>query len=212
MIHINLLPGSDKRRSGRSAGGLKLPALPLGKEDPQLAIVGGVGLLGLLVLGYLIWSTSSTVSAMEARVAQEVRDSATFHTTIGLTTELRAREDTIRQKIDVIRSVDERRYIWPHIMDEVSASMPAFTWLSALGSAGSKTEPRITLSGNAGTTQALTRMMKNLEASPFIRDVTLVTTEQVTEENRTFLRFTLEAAYERPDESMLETVPIVIVD
>jgi Tfp pilus assembly protein PilN len=212
VIQINLLPGQDKRRSGPSLGAFKLPALSFGQGEPHLAVVGGIGVFALLVLTYLVWSTGSSVSALEARVQQEVRDSIDFHTTIGLTAELRAREDTIRQKIEVIRSVDERRFIWPHILDEVSAAMPPFTWLTSVGSAGAKTAPRITLTGNAGTTQALTRLMRNLEDSPFLREVTLVTTEQVTEQNRTFLRFALEAAYERPDEAMLETVPIVIVD
>jgi Tfp pilus assembly protein PilN len=211
VIQINLLPGSEKRRSGR-AGGMKMPALPFGKDDPHLAVVGLVGGLSLLILIYLVWSASASVSALEARVAEEVRDSTQFHTTIGLTADLRAREDTIRQRIEVIRSVDERRFIWPHILDEVSAAMPPFTWLTSVTSAGTKTAPRLTISGNAGTTQALTRLMKNLEDSPFLRDVSLVTTEQVTEQNRTFLRFTLEAAYERPDEAYLETVPIVIAD
>jgi Tfp pilus assembly protein PilN len=212
VIKINLLPGSEKRRGGFAMSGLKVPALPFAKGEPHLPVVGALGVLGLLVIGYMVWSAGSAVNTLEARVRQEVRDSTEFHSTIGLTAELRAREDTIRQRIEVIRSVDERRFIWPHILDEVSAAMPPFTWLSTLSSAGSKTEPRITVTGNAGTTQALTRLMKNLEDSPFLRDVSLVTTEQVTEQHRTFLRFSLEAAYERPDEAYLETVPIVIAD
>jgi hypothetical protein len=63
--------------------------------------------------------------------------------------------------------------------------------------------------GSAGTTQALTRFMKNLEASPMIQGVALVTSEQQEVEGRTFLRFTLEARWEQPDSAFVETVPVV---
>jgi hypothetical protein len=51
--------------------------------------------------------------------------------------------------------------------------------------------------------------MKNLEASPFIRDVTLVTAEQVETDGRTTQKFTLEARYQIPDSSAIQTVPIL---
>jgi hypothetical protein len=63
--------------------------------------------------------------------------------------------------------------------------------------------------GAAGSTQALTRFMKNLELSPMIRDVALVTSEQATTAGRTYLKFTLEARYEKPDSSLLEIVPVL---
>jgi len=66
--------------------------------------------------------------------------------------------------------------------------------------------------GNAATTQALTRFMKNLEASPFIRDVALVTSEQTQTQGRTYLKFTLEARWEQPDSTLIETVPVVPVN
>jgi hypothetical protein len=54
--------------------------------------------------------------------------------------------------------------------------------------------------------------MKNLEESAFIRDVTLVTSEQADEQGRAVHRFTLEARYETPDSSAIETVPLIVVE
>ncbi|HET7230396.1 MAG TPA: PilN domain-containing protein, partial [Longimicrobium sp.] len=72
--------------------------------------------------------------------------------------------------------------------------------------------PSFSVEGSAATTQALTRFMKNLEASAFIRDVALVTSEQTQTQGRTYLKFTLEARWEQPDSTLVETVPVVPVN
>ena len=213
MIEINLAPGNDGRRGTTRRAALKLPSIPAFGGDSRTLIGGAVVGLLLFVIAFGIWKQSARRSELETRVQEEVRDSTRFATTIGLVHSLEARRDTIRQKIGVIREVDQRRYIWPHLLDEISASVPSYTWLEQITS----TEPADTLDrvpgfsvqGNAGSTQALTRFMKNLENSPFIRGVTLVTSEKQDVEGRTIQKFTVEAKYERPDTSLIETVPIV---
>ena len=69
--------------------------------------------------------------------------------------------------------------------------------------------PSFNVEGNAGSTQALTRFMRNLEASPMIRDVALITSEQIDFQGRSVLKFSLEARWEQPDPSLLETVPLL---
>ncbi|HEX2093211.1 MAG TPA: PilN domain-containing protein, partial [Longimicrobiaceae bacterium] len=180
--------------------------------------------------GFMYWQTDSERSELEARLEKAVDDSTRFASTIKLVGTLDARQDTIQSKIGVIRSVDERRYVWPHLMDEVGRAVPPYTWLTKLAAveeeapvaaapadtaaakpAGTPEGPRFTLEGNTGSTQALTRFMKSLEASPFIRDVTLVTSEQTSTEGRSYQKFTLEARYEVPDSSFIETLPVVPV-
>jgi Tfp pilus assembly protein PilN len=97
---------------------------------------------------------------------------------------------------------------------------PADTGKKAAGDSAAKLPPLpppppppgFNVEGDAATTQALTRFMKNLEASPFIRDVALVTTEQTQTQGRTYLKFTLEARWEQPDSTLIETVPVVPVN
>jgi Tfp pilus assembly protein PilN len=215
VIEINLLPSGDARRGTRrrGAGSPRMPKLPAIGGDPWMAGLGAAGSLVVLFAGYSYWSNSTATVRLEGQIAQEVTDSTRYATTIALVSSLRARQDTIQQKIDVIRSVDTRRYVWPRLLDEISRSVPAFTWLTSLTSNGddSAAGPTLTLQGAAGSTQALTRFMKNLEESPFIRDVMLVTTEQVVTDGRTYNRFTLEARYEQPDSAFIETVPVVVV-
>lgn len=179
-------------------------------------MAGAGALLFALLIGFGIWRMGQRRAELEGRIATEVTDSTRFATTIDLVQALRSRQDTIQQKIGVIREVDQRRYVWPHLLDEISASVPAFTWLSGIASAEAADSAAgplsFTVQGSAGSTQALTRLMKNLEASPFVRDVTLVTSEQAEEAGRAVHRFTLEARYEMPDSTAIETVPIIRVE
>lgn len=167
----------------------------------------------LLWMGYSFWSLGSQTAELQAQLDQEVADSTRLAATMSRTELLRARQDTIQKRIEVIRGVDERRYVWPHLMDEISRSLPAFTWLTKVagtdGAAGDGTGPGLNLEGNAASTQSLTQFMKNLEMSPFIRGVTLVTSAQQEAEGHTFQKFTLEAQYETPDSSAVRTVPVV---
>lgn len=215
MIEINLAPGVDKRRKP-SRSSVRMPSLPAVRGDVRTTGLGALALLLLLSLGFVFWRQGARKAELSAQIALEQADSTGFSTTIALVNALRARQDTIQQKIGVIREVDQRRYVWPHLLDEIAAAVPQFTWLTDLASGepadSTVAGPTVTLQGNAGSTQALTRFMKNLEASPFVREVTLVTSEQQDVEGRTLHRFTLEARYEVPDEATIETVPIVVVN
>ena len=230
MIQINLLPGGTPKRAS-AARGARTPSLPRVGGDPRVAAVGLAALVLMILAGLGWWKTGAARTELQASVEREMADSVRLARTISLMETLDARRDTIESKISVIRSVDGRRYVWPHLMDEVSRAVPPFTWLTKLattdddgaapapapadtakkGSAAPAQPqgPAFTVEGGAGTTQALTRFMKNLELSPMIRDVALVTSEQATTEGRAYLKFTLEARYEQPDSSLLEIVPVL---
>jgi len=256
LIEINLAPGAESARASRRLRvPIKLPKLPALGADTRTLGVGAAGLLGLMAVGFLFWRQGARQEELRAQIQQEVTDSTRFATTIQLVEALRARQDTIQHKIGMIREVDQRRFVWPHLMDEISQALPAFTWLTQISSVeaaepaparasrsaradssarsgrssgrgrGSREEetpapaarrrtagPQFSLQGNAGSTQALTRFMKNLESSPFIREVTLVTSEQVELDGRSLHRFTLEARYELPDSSVIATIPIITME
>jgi Tfp pilus assembly protein PilN len=217
VIEINLLPSGDRRRAPRlrPGAGLALPRMPAFRGDPWMAGIGGALLLVLLTLGFVWYRTGARMTELHASIDSAVADSTRHASTISLLESLRAEQETVTQRMSVIRSIDERRYVWPRILDEISHSVPAYTWLTRVTSAEDPEgglAPALTIEGNTGSTQALTRFMKNLELSPFVRDVTLVTSEQTAVEGRTFQRFTLEARYEMPDTSMIHTIPVVGAD
>jgi Tfp pilus assembly protein PilN len=238
LIEINLLPsGAGKRPAAAAArktgGGPSLPELG---ADPRVAGLGAVALLLLLGAGFWLWSSGQERGDLASRIEEQAADSVRLERAIELMRTLDTRRDTIDQKMDVIRQVDTRRYVWPHLMDEVSRATPAFMWLTRVASiedegtaapapaapaAGDSAAapapapvvrgPSFGIEGNAGSTEALTRFMRNLEASPMIRDVSLVTSQQETVAGRAVLKFTVEARWEDPDPTFIETVPLLTV-
>jgi len=242
VIEINLLPGGAQKRPAaarRPGAGVALPRLG---GDPRIAGVGGAAVLLLAFSTFWFWTSGQKIASLEAQVNREVQDSVRLERSIALMKTLDTRKDTIDQKIEVIREVDVRRYVWPHLMDEVSRATPPFMWLTkmavledegagaapapaaapadtakaradsvarAAARAAVAAGPSFNVEGNAGSTQALTRFMRNLEASPMIRDVALITSEQIDFQGRSVLKFSLEARWEQPDPSLIETVPLL---
>lgn len=212
MIEINLLPGGAKRRksAGGGAFGLKLPGkLP---TLDRLTLFGVAAWIIAPLLGlWMFFGIRGEMREVQAAVDEAVADSTRYAQLIATQTSLRARQDTIAQKLAMIQEIDAGRFIWPHVLDEVSLALPAFTWLGAISQLSGGPEPAFQLEGRTGSLPALTRFMDALEASPFIRDVQLISSEQGPlpgDASRTVNNFVLTARYEAPPLETLETVPL----
>jgi type IV pilus assembly protein PilN len=171
-----------------------------------------VVLLAVVVSGFLYLTTSGRHEDLTVNIEAAVADSARYFDLIEQINSLNARRDSIAQRVGIIQEIDEDRYVWPHIMDEVARALPDYTWLLEILQVSGGEPLRFRVGGQAGNNFAVTQFMENLEVSPFIRNVDLVSTEQqvVTRGgiNRIVNRFELEAEYERPPPELLETVPL----
>jgi Tfp pilus assembly protein PilN len=99
------------------------------------------------------------------------------------------------------------------VLDEVARALPEYTWLSGVNSAAvaqDTTGQRFRITGNTGNNLALTRFMKDLEASPFIEGVTLISVEASQLGQKVVNAFVLEANYQQPDTTAIRLVPVVI--
>ena len=67
---------------------------------------------------------------------------------------------------------------------------------------------RFRIIGHTVDIQALTRFMKLLELSPFIQNVQLARSELVNSDGKEVTEFSLDAEYQRPDPSVITTVPV----
>lgn len=211
MIEINLLPGAT-RRAGRRRPKLGLSLPRLGSSLPgfdrsglliAVAWIGGLGLVAWLFLG-----ARARKAELEAAIERAVQDSARYAVVIERVQRLRARQDTILQKLEIIQEIDAGRYVWAHILDEIGRILPDYTWLTEIAQIEPGPPPVFRVQGRTGNTFALTEFMRDLEASPFIRNVRLSSTELVQEQDNLVHAFVLEATYEEPPADMIETVPL----
>jgi Tfp pilus assembly protein PilN len=221
LIEVNLLPGGKKRTSkgrGISLKGLSLPSFGKGgggggfslPGDPYQLGAGAAGVVSLLVIGWLFLGVRSDREEVQVAVDAAVQDSMRFADLIQRTNQLTARRDSIGQRVAIIQEIDQGRYIWPHILDEIARALPDYAWLQEVMQI--QADPlQIRIAGRAGSNFAITNFMRNLEASPFLRGVQLERTEQApSQQNPSQIVnvFELVVTFEAPPMEQLETVPL----
>lgn len=212
MIEINLLPGSERRTKRKSAGVAlpKLPAMP--KLDKWVGAIAASWILAPAILAWLFLGTAAERDELTSAIETAQADSARYARIIETSTALQARRDTIGEKLQIIQQIDAGRYIWAHVMDEVSRALPEYTWLTSLEQTSGGPRPAFRIEGRTGTTFALTRYLDSLESSPFISGVKLETTRRIEEEGRPIYDFVLTAAYEEPPSELVDMVPIFTLE
>ena len=144
MIEINLLPGSGKKKSSRSGGGaarkINFGALIAGItqkiRDPWLISAVGSVVVSAGVVGGTYLYQESRISSLGSQEAAALADSTRFAAALKERLKADARRDTLLRRMNLIRAIDEDRYIWPHVLDEVSKALPPYTWLSSLAFMG----------------------------------------------------------------------------
>lgn len=215
MIQVNLRPGATRKAARKMPQIAGLGALSrfkgLPKVDRMMAFIIISWIIGPALVGYLFFSTRTKKNELETNITAALADSAKYTQLIAANKTLLARRDTIAMKVNVIQEIDAGRYIWPHIMDEISRAMPSYTWLTritAMAPDSTEKYPRFSLQGRAQNNFALSQYMQQLEASPFIRAVKLTTNELVRERDKLVYSFALEAYYEEPPPDVIETVPL----
>ena len=234
MIQINLLPGADKRNKGRGSG-LSLRAVGSAVSsrirDPYMLSAIASVLVAAVGVGGMHFTQRTKLAALEVRESDAVRDSSRFAVVLKERRKAEAKRDSVVRQLEIIKSIDNDRFVWPHILDEVSRALPPYTWLKSVSqTAGSaapvpaatakdskdkkkdpqpSTEPlRFRLVGNTVDIQALTRFMKVLETSPFVQNVQLARSELVMVDGKEVTEFQLDAEYERPEKGLLTTAPV----
>lgn len=211
MIEVNLLPGA-KRKARRSAGGgpsfSALKGISIPEFDRWMAFIVIAWVVGLGALAWMFLGTRARAAELDQQIETAVADSSRFAAIIEQTEALRARRDTIAQKLEVIQDIDEGRYVWPHVMEELARAVPDYTWLTGVAQLEGGPTPTFQIQGRAGNNFALTRFMSNLEASPFIQRVRLQSTTRITQGEIGLHQFMLEATYQEPPASLIRTEPL----
>jgi Tfp pilus assembly protein PilN len=134
QIQINLLPGARKPARGGGAAGLATVATSLRERvaDPWLVGSAGAVVAAVAAVGLLFTTQQARAGELEARLERVVRDSTRYATVLAARRKLAAERDSVERQIRIIRTIDDNRYTWAHILDEVSRALPAYTWLTAL--------------------------------------------------------------------------------
>jgi Tfp pilus assembly protein PilN len=247
MIEINLLPGARRKKAAANQP-IDFKALASGMSGKfrDKWLIGSMAavVLGVAASGYLYWSQARLADSLEARGVKAVADSTRYANFLKDRYRSEAIRDTLLRQVNIIRSLDEDRYVWPHVMDEISRALPQYTWLTLVSFTGTpqgsanvvaapagpkedttkktkkppkrldteipKDQIQVRITGRTVDIQALTRFMKDLEASPFLGNVALEKVESAIDQGKEVTQFNITVNYTRPDTLLLHRVPLVL--
>jgi Tfp pilus assembly protein PilN len=134
MIEVNLLPGAKKtvRGAGKFNVASALSNIGASVKDPWLIGSASAVVVAVAAVGILFSTQNARASELGDKVDRAVRDSARYAKVLDARRKLTAERDSVHRQLQIIRTIDENRYNWAHILDEVSRALPAYTWLTTL--------------------------------------------------------------------------------
>jgi Tfp pilus assembly protein PilN len=203
MITVNLKPGAKRAKAaglGTALGGLK--DLPGKIKDPWpvAAVIAWVVVVGFL--GWLWIGSALTMGKLQDELTAKRAENRRNRQLLAEKRRAEAARDSVITQIATIRKVDEDRYVWSHILDEVAQALPPYMWLTDLQSAASTADTAsgpppvaVQISGRTMDLSAFTRFMRQLEDSPWLKDVSVITTGTEIDHGRAVTIFTLRATY-----------------
>ena len=141
MIEINLLPGARRSaRRGRAASidvAASIASMRERIREPWLIGAVGVTLVAVAAVAIMYARQASTEEKVEAALQKAVQDSTRYGSVLKEHDKAEAKRDTVLRSLNLIRAIDDDRFIWSHVMDEVSKALPPYTWIVSLGFTGS---------------------------------------------------------------------------
>ena len=244
MIEINLLPGAGKKSKRGGGGssfdvGAALRGFAAKVSDPFLLSAVASAILAAVIIGGLYTHQSARMASLEARERRAVQDSTSYAIVVKSIRRAQAQRDSVLRQMNIIKVIDNNRFVWPHVMDELSRALPPYTWLTsvaqsnpqtaapiappAAAAAGTEAKPavnadsvaaaqpvQVQIIGNTVDIQALTRFMKSLEGSEFLKDIQLVKTTVIPVDGKDVTEFQLTGTYQQPDSASVRRVPIAL--
>jgi Tfp pilus assembly protein PilN len=225
MIEINLLPG--KKRASPGAGfKLRIPdfrALLASVTNPWLLAARGAWVLVLVGAGALFVTSRARLAVLNSRLQAVQVEKQRFDAVIAQKRQSERMRDSLLAEITVIRRIDSDRYVWPHILDQVTKALPPYSWLTSISATSAAASPnappdtsanaaapavRFTVTGSTVDIQAYTTFLRQLAASPWFTEVVPASSQTVVEQDRPVTAFSVTARYRVADSVYIHTAPL----
>jgi Tfp pilus assembly protein PilN len=219
-IEINLLGGPKKRR--KAGAGIQMPDFGelFGQiKDPLM--IGAVTTLAAAVafIAILFTAQQARLSSLEGQAEAVRAESRRYSNLIAQKRHAERLRDSLVAELDAIRSIDADRYVWPHILEEVTKALPDYSWLVRIAhlqaaqqfaEVDSTVVPpvRVEMEGRTSEIASYTRFLRRLAASPWFGNVTEGPATTVVEEDKAVQAFSVSATFQPADSAFIRTVPV----
>jgi Tfp pilus assembly protein PilN len=199
-------------------------------KDPWLlgAIAAGIVAIGGNAALYTV--NTARLSRLDTVLAGVQSEKRRYDAVAAQKRQAERARDSLAAELTIIRTIDADRFVWPHLLDEITKALPQYTWVTqiqnlssapaattttgtttgtATADAGVSTDTRVSIDGRTVDIQAYTTFLRQLTASPWITDVQATRATTVIEQDRPVTEFNITLRYKRADSLYIRTVPLV---
>lgn len=219
MMRINLLPGPERKRKG--PGGFSFAgvgAFVAKVRNPLAIAVVGAWVVAALVIAGLWGLQARQVASLRSDQSRLEAEARRFRTLILQKRKAEALRDSLGAELHAIRAIDADRYVWPHVLEEVTKALPDYTWLVSIetvapqvetGADSTATPPlQFQIAGRTSDLSAYTRFVSALANSPWVQNAEFGPVQSVFEDERPVNAFTVTVTYRMADSAYIRTVPV----
>ncbi len=176
MIRVNLLGVREP-----TAGPVDLaPSAPSEKKGLVFAVLIFGAALG--VCGYFYLSAQQTISNLDEEINQLQQEKARLQAIIARVNEFEKKLQELERREELIETLKREREGPVRMLDDLSAQLPDFVWLTSLNQAANN----ITISGMASSYVSIADYIQKLEESDHFQNVELIDARQGREEFTSF--------------------------
>jgi Tfp pilus assembly protein PilN len=212
MIEINLHPSGGEKKARRKRRSVNRPTsarMQSLREDPwNAALIAVLILVPLAVLSLWLMQRSRDHS-LQAQLETATADSARLAELRSLSDSLTGRRQAVQKRINLVEQLDGNRFVWPHLLDEIGRAVPDLAWLTAIKRESPLPNVQVQLLGTAASPLVVTQFVHNLERSPYLTDVQIVSTQAQQVKGLTAQAFTLTVRYRSPPAHSVPTAPLL---
>lgn len=180
MIRINLLPvrAAQKKEKLRS----------------QISIFVLCLILVCIACGSLYVQKTIAINTVKDEIADIDQKNKTLTKKIGQVRDFEKKQADLKKKLDILKTLKNGKSGPVHLLDELSAALPDKLWLTKF----SEKNGSINLQGVADNENTVAVFMRNLDASPYYKNIELSVTEQTKAGETKMQKFTLNCSVETP--------------
>jgi len=179
MIKINLLPTKKKP--------------PKKVIDLQQQVILAVLILVLVViaLGYYWKTQNDRIARLENEKVAAEKQIADQDNKLKEVKNVEEERKKVTERIEIIEKLKKNQAGPVRLLDVVSTALPKGVNISSL----SETNNNVNIDGDAFTNEDVVRFIDNLKASPLLKDVMLLETNQSTQDKIDIYKYKLQFSY-----------------
>ncbi|MDH4217870.1 MAG: PilN domain-containing protein [Candidatus Aminicenantes bacterium] len=189
MIRINLL--KPEKKEIREEPSSLIPEI---REKKKTPVTGLIIIVAIVAVAALYYFQDKEIKQETSLLNQAQEEKKSLQYVLSALQELEEQKTILERKINLINQLKARQEIAVRIMDELSKNIPGWVWLTET----SYNEKEVNIKGRALSNNLIADYVYNLESSPHLSSVRIISINQKREQSNQYLEFTLTANYDLP--------------